>query len=223
LADELATLPPTPEGQDTRGWTGFHQAEFDGVTRPFLYNYVARGLFKEACGHLRRHGAGKAGTLSAKLSAHRKVINGAVFITPRRIPLILPEGALLTFVEQHLSDFFTLKTNKADITDHGLKVLERALRASTPQGERVSLVRSDVCPQGTRAKFQVSVLGEGDSAVIQREHLEEWLGWAGAFGGFGQWRSGGYGQISYQLSAGETKPLALVAHQVAWPDAAWDF
>ena len=75
----------------------------------------------------------------------------------------------------------------------GLEVLERPLRASTPQGERVTLVRSDSVPVGTTLEFTLRVLG-----AIRRKVLEEWFGY-GLFRGLCQWRNGGYGRFQYEL------------------------
>ena len=76
-AEELASV----EHVEEKGWTGFHTNE----SGPFLYNYVIKGFFKDACGMLRR----VPGTRSSKLSAFKKVIDGLVFIKPRQIPLIV--------------------------------------------------------------------------------------------------------------------------------------
>lgn len=76
--DELETLP-----SEEKGMTVFHQLP-DGT--PFLYDYVIRGFFKDACSMLRRNGGRK----SVKLTAFRKIIDGHIFVEPRRIPLALP-------------------------------------------------------------------------------------------------------------------------------------
>jgi hypothetical protein len=111
LAEELESV----EHIDEKGWTGFHQE--DG--RPFLYDYVVKGFFKDACGMLRR----APDTQSKKITAYKKVIDGLVFITPRKIWL--------------------------DLDGNPLGVIERPLRAQTAQGERVALARSDSAPAGT--------------------------------------------------------------------------
>lgn len=122
---------------EEKGWTGFHM--LDG--NPILYSYVIKGFFKDACGMLRR----ATGTRSSKVKAYKKVVDGLIFVTPRMIPLILPDGAKMG-------------------------VLERPLRAQTAQGERVALARSDTCPPGTTLEFTLLVLG-----VIKEPLLKEWL------------------------------------------------
>ncbi len=133
LAEELATVEKVEE----KGWTGFHQLNGDSI----LYDYVLKGFFKDACGMLRR----ASDTRSSKLKAYRKVIDGLVFITPRQIKLVLPDG-------------------------EKLGMLERPLRAQTAQGERVTLARSDTCPPGTQITFTVTVLGG-----VTQPTLREWF------------------------------------------------
>jgi len=140
VAEELATVEKVEE----KGWTGFHM--LDG--KPVLYDYVLKGFFKGACGALRR----VSDTRSYKIKAYKKIIDGLVFITPRRIPLILPEG-------------------------EELGVLERPLRAQTAQGERVTLARSDTCPVGTTLEFTVTILGQVSEAL-----LREWLDYGALLG-----------------------------------------
>jgi len=106
------------------------------------------------------------GTRSDKLTAYKKIIDGLVFITPRQIPLTLSGP---------------------------LGILERPLRASTAQGERVALARSDSAPAGTTLEFTITVLGGVDEAT-----LREWLDY-GALRGLGQWRNGGYGSFAYEM------------------------
>ena len=129
MAEELETV----EHVEEKGWTGFHM--LDGV--PILYDYVIKGFLKDACGMLRR----ASGTRSAKLQAYKKVIDGLVFVEPRRIPLDLNGGTM--------------------------GVLERPLRAQTAQGERVALARSDTCPAGTTLLFTILVVGKVPMTLLE--------------------------------------------------------
>ena len=55
---------------------------------PFLWDYQFKGFFKDSCGLLRR-----ADNMKSKgLKAYKKEIDGLVFVTPRRIPLVMPAG-----------------------------------------------------------------------------------------------------------------------------------
>lgn len=133
LAEELASVEKVEE----KGWTGFHKVN----GQPVIYDYVLKGFFKDACGMLRR----VPGTRSEKLTAHKKIIDGLVFVEPRQIPL--------------------------NYNGKGLGVLERPLRAQTAQGERVTLARSDTCPVGTTMEFTVEILGGLDEKTL-REWLD---------------------------------------------------
>ena len=134
IDEELGTVPES----DDKGKTGFHQME-DGT--PFLYDYVIKGFLKDACGMLRR----VRGSASKALTAYRKVIDGLVFVEPRQIPLVLPDGEVLS-------------------------ELSRPLRAQTAQGERVALATSETCPPGTMLRFDLFVLGQVDPDL-----LKEWF------------------------------------------------
>lgn len=162
VAEELATM--SSQFIEEKGWTGFHV--LDGI--PIFYNYVIKGFMKEVCGDLKR----SPRTRSYKLSAYKKVINGNVFVFPRRIPLIHPDEL------------------PADLPG-----LERPLRGQTAQGERVALVKSDVMPIGTRLYFELHVL----PGRITDKLLHEWFA-LGQFKGFGQWRNGSYGSFKYTLT-----------------------
>lgn len=75
IAEEMESV----EHVEEKGWTGFHSDE----RGPFLYDYVIKGYFKDACGMLRR----APGTKSSKLSAYKKIIDGLVFPEPRKISI----------------------------------------------------------------------------------------------------------------------------------------
>ena len=107
-----------------------------------------------------------SGTKSAALPAYKKVIDGLLFIFPRQIP-VHPNGQM--------------------------GVNERPLRASTAQGERIALARSDTCPPGSTITFQLHVMG-----VVTDVLLREWLDY-GELRGLGQWRNAGYGSFTYEL------------------------
>lgn len=118
-SDELATVSEMTE----KGTTGFHR--LDGA--PIIYDYVIKGFFKDAASMLRR----VPDTKSSKLIAHKKTIDGLIFIRPRQIP-ITAFGAV--------------------------SILERPLRAQTAQGERVALARSEMIADGSEIEFVVDLL-----------------------------------------------------------------
>lgn len=145
-----------------RGTTVFPRME-DGS--PFLWDYQIKGFTKDACGMLRS----VTGTKSSKVKAYKKWIDGLVFPEPRKIKLVLPEGC-----------------------DGHLETCERPLRASTAQGDRVALARSEMCPAGTTAEFHVKLFKDDLAPIVK-----EWFDY-GAFRGIGQWRNSGMGRFEVE-------------------------
>lgn len=94
-----------------------------------LFDYQIKGFFKDACGILRMCDD----TVSGKVKAYKKCIDGAIFVYPRMIRLNFPKG-------------------------EGIGYCERPLRAETMQGPRVSLAKSETAPAGTTFEFEVEVL-----------------------------------------------------------------
>lgn len=94
---------------------------------PFLWDYQIKGFFKEACSMLKRAKIKP----SSDMTAFKKVIDGLIFVSPRRIPIKF----------------------RGDIGNN-----QRPLRASTPQGERVALANSEEIPAGATAEFTVEML-----------------------------------------------------------------
>lgn len=94
LMDEEAELMATNATADDldRGITVF--AKKDG--KPFLYDYVIKGFFKNACSGLRM----VDGTLSSMIKAYKKVIDNTVFIDERE--LFINYTGEITFCERPL-------------------------------------------------------------------------------------------------------------------------
>lgn len=154
-APDAATLPEEVAalGSDAvveRGTTVFPRDE-DG--KPFLYDYQIKGFFKDACSMLARLTGKdpetgkkkKAVNESGKLTAYKKVIDGLIFVQPRKIVLELPE-------------------------DKEITICQRPLRAQTAQGERVALSSSEEVPAGTSCELTVLLLDENHEKVVR-----EWL------------------------------------------------
>ena len=125
-----------------RGKTVFPR--LDG--RPFLYDYQIKGFFKDSCSMLSRlsvkdeTGKKKTKNESGKLTAFKKVIDGLIFVSPRKIPF---EYA-------------------GDMTD-----CERPLRAQTAQGDRVALAISETVPAGAKVQFTVQCLDDSHVAAVK--------------------------------------------------------
>jgi len=126
-ADELETIEEVLEN----GTTGFHRE--DGV--PVIYDYAIKGFFKDACSMMRR--VPKSG--SSALKAYKKIIDGLVFVYPRRIPI------------QVVGE---------------IDILTRPIRAQTAQGERIALARSEMVPADSVLEFEMQVLGGVDEDLL---------------------------------------------------------
>lgn len=152
--DELRTAPAELE----RGTTAFHRLE-DGS--PILYDYAVKGFLKEA---------GQIFNGLNGVKALRSKIENLVFVQPRQIRLVVPEGMAIGYCD-------------------------RPLRAMTAQGPRTALARSEEAPAGTCFRCSLKVY----SGPITRALLEELLTY-GADKGMGQWRNGGHGRFQFKLT-----------------------
>ncbi|MGN1101708.1 MAG: hypothetical protein ACI4RG_05910 [Huintestinicola sp.] len=130
---------------------------------PFIYDYQIRGFFKEACGALKK----VPGTKSSKIKAHKKQVDNLIFVEPRQILIDLKGGMM--------------------------DVCQRPLRASTPQGERISLASSESIPEGSEIEFTVKCFIDEDTELVK-----EWLDY-GVFKGISQWRNSGKGRFTYEI------------------------
>ena len=116
--------------------------------RLILWDYQIRGFFKDACSCLNRvKSDAKDGysSLSSKLPAFKKIIDGLIFVEPRKIVLNLPAGGKIG-------------------------ICERPLRAATALGERIALARSETIPAGTWFEIKVLFMHEPHAKLIT-----EWL------------------------------------------------
>lgn len=121
-----------------KGMTVFPRLD-DGT--PFMWDYQWKGFFKDSCSALRK----ADGSKSADIKAYKKEIDGLVFLHPRRIPFVLPDG-------------------------EGMGECQRPLRAQTAQGERVTLARSETVPAGAKQEFDVVLFKDALLPVVA-----EWL------------------------------------------------
>lgn len=150
-----------------KGTTVFPRDD-DGT--PLFWNYQIEGFFKGTAGFLRT----VPGTLSSKVKAYKKNIDGRIF------------------VEGDISD--TNKTGrKIRINDaFPMDLYQRPLRASTPQGERVSLACSERIPEGANCEFNITCLVDDDMEMVK-----EWLDF-GRRNGLGQFRNSGMGRFRWE-------------------------
>lgn len=105
------------------------------------------------------------GTESSKIKAYKKFIDGLVFVNERKIPVRF-EGEVGN--------------------------LQRPLRASTAQGERIALANSETCPEGSKITFTISMLKDDLMAAVI-----EWLNY-GKLNGIGAWHNSGCGRFTWK-------------------------
>lgn len=141
--------------------------------RPHLWDYQAIGFFKGSCeAIINSEEFTKKELKDVRLTAYlyKKTLDTLVHVLPRKIFLILPDGA------------------DADSLDF----LERPLRGQTMKGERISLARSEVAPAGTEIEFEYFCDNpKHEEWIVRFLDKGKWLG-------FGQWRSGGMGRFDWQ-------------------------
>ncbi len=187
LDEELEAIEnvDTPE-IDSKGITVFPRLP-DGT--PFLYDYQVKGFFKDTCGVLNKLTGkdpatgkkGKAVNESSKITQYKKVIDGLIFVQPRKIPF-------------KIGDRFA--------TPDDLTMCQRPLRAQTMKGERVALACSEEIPKGAKISFDVICQNsEHVSAVV------EWLK-QGFMRGLSQWRNSGKGRFVFTAVDDNGKVLA---------------
>lgn len=179
--------------------------ENDGVYEdnvPYYYNYQIRGFFKDSCGLLNRAEAvdedGKKiadGTESAKLKAYKKVIDGGIFVFPRRIAIEIPEFSLA-------DDGFTMVPSYDE--NGRLPVLSRPLRTSGPTGERTAIASSEVIPAGSRIRFTI-----GMTSLKFKPAVIEWLNYAVVHGISG-WRNSGLGICRWREIQADYTPFETI-------------
>lgn len=152
---------------------------------PYYYNYQIRGFFKDSCGLLSRaNTAGEqdgekiAESESSKLKAYKKVIDGGIFVFPRRVAIELPD--------QYLDDDGITMIDTHD-ENGNLRVIQRPMRTSGPTGDRTAIAASEMIPAGSRMKFTI-----GFTSLKFKPAIIEWLNYACVHGISG-WRNSGMG------------------------------
>ena len=153
VEDEVAAVGVTDVVD--KGTTVFPKLP-DGT--PFTYDYQWKGFFKDTCGMLSKLTAkdpetgkkGKAVNESSKIAAYKKVIDGLIFVQPRKIPIIF---------------------------DGKIGIYQRPLRAQTAQGERIALASSEEISAGAEVDFKVICMSEEHvKAVIEWLEYGYWRG-----------------------------------------------
>jgi len=141
--------------------------------RIFIWDYQIKGMFKGACGALRKS---DGDYLSKEVTAHKQLINQLIFPKPRKIFINIPEGL-------------------------SIGNCQRPLRGQTAQGETISLANSETVPAGSFFEFTVkSYTTEYESKKKKlnvKTLVEEWLSYV-EDSGFLQWRNAGKGRFVWE-------------------------
>lgn len=167
VEDEYETLPQTAEDIAEDRSTGFHIWRHEDWPRPMpiVYDYMIQGFCAASIRALQKEQ--NAGKHASKVRAHQQEVRRHLHVFPRRIPI---ENA---------------KFNEPNT---------RPIRASTPKGERVSLISSDSIAPGATLNFWMLVMGEKLTDEVINEIL-----WYGRIQGLLQWRNAGYGRFKYEI------------------------
>lgn len=155
-AEEIAASDRTESLLMDPSLSDAERAEMSGTSvfhrnkqgQPIIWDYQVKGHFKAACTALRK----APGSKSEKVQAYQKMVHGNLFVAPRCIRIVLPEGATMG-------------------------VEERPIRVQGPQGERVALVRSESVPAGSTLDMQVLIVSPSLKAAVM-----EWMSYGAFYG-----------------------------------------
>ena len=148
----------------------------DSDGTPIFWTYQIKGFFKSACKAM----SAVKGSVSSELTAYKKYIDTSMFV---------------------YSDVTDKANRKIRInTTEPITDLQRPLRASTMQGERVALANSECIKAGATCWFDIVTFSAGKKSKLddekQKDMIREWLEY-GQFNGIGQWRNAGFGSFVY--------------------------
>lgn len=170
LEEEVAALGA--EAVEEEKMTVFPRDE-DGD--PMIWDYQVKGFFKDACGVLRK----VSGTACSKVKAYKKEIDGLLFVEPRQIKIVMPEGG-------------------------EVGNCQRPLRAQTAQGERIALSSSETVPAGSFIDLEITILKDDLEDMVQEclayGKLRGMMQWRNSGKGrFEWWQSGEVDKRPFRL------------------------
>lgn len=137
--EEIDSLPDTIEKQST-----YFARDKDG--KPMLWDYQVKGFFKAAClAMIMTDTMTKEELTKYKLTmwGYKRTIDLLVFVNPRRIKLIMPEGS-------------------------EIKMNERPLRKENFKGGKTALARSEEISEGTVCFIEIIAMNEKLNDFIRR-------------------------------------------------------
>lgn len=151
-----SNAPDAPTREEEIAAVGIDEVVERGMTifprdengNPIMWDYQFKGFFKDACGMLQRvatkdeNGKKRKGVNeSSNITAYKKVIDGLVFVFPRKVPIKF-EGEIGS--------------------------CQRPLRGQTAQGERVALANSETIPAGATMDIEIKLLSDDlEKAVFE--------------------------------------------------------
>ena len=104
------------------------------------------------------------------------------------------KSSRLKAYKQEIDTLIFIAEDKIPFQDYGIiDECQRPLRASTPQGERVSIACSEMITAGASVQFTIQMLVDEDE-----DYVREWLDY-GRFNGIGQWRNAGHGRFQWEV------------------------
>ena len=145
------------------------------TTGLFVWDYQWRGFIKERIGSMIELGD----VTEVTKWTYKRAVDQFVFVNPRRCYLHSEGGEIVRECKQWL---------------------QRPLRATTMQGDRIALARSQMLPVGTTCEFAVTVM-EGTNpkskvAGLTPDRIRQCFD-MGIVSGSMQWRSGGWGRFTW--------------------------
>lgn len=170
IKDELASLPA--EELEAKGKTVFHRDD-DG--NPCLLDYQIKGMLKQAFVAFCEFGDIKLGKNKISKWTAKRIVDLFVFVYPREIPLMIPEGSELSEL------------------DECVRPLRGEIRSGGRIMERVALACSELAPKGTKIDFDVEWLRPELEKTVMRA-LDY-----GSRNGIGQWRNSGMGRFEWTV------------------------
>lgn len=105
-----------------------------------FWDYQLKGFFKDSCSALQRMKGEEMARESCKVKAYKKIIDGCIFVFPRKIPINL----------------------SGEVGD-----LQRPLRAQTAQGERIALAHSETVPAGSSIECTIQTPDQYEALVME--------------------------------------------------------
>ena len=143
-----SNAPDAPSREEEIAAVGAEEVEERSMTvfprdkegNPIFWDYQIKGFFKDACSALQRMKGEDMAKESCKLKAYKKIIDGVIFVFPRKIKINLA----------------------GDIGD-----LQRPLRAQTAQGERIALAHSETIPEGSSIECTIQVPNQYEPVVME--------------------------------------------------------